>query len=211
MKALSALVKLSAVFALVCLGLFALEMRKASQQLAQTEKDAGAAIVSIQAQLTEKGGLIDISKATMLHIDRAAGEAAIASRQQRVYFADLSERTGVLLTEAQRAVGTLDGVIGQTGKDLHGTSESVNGVLVDASTAVASLNTLIADPEIPAAIKSLADSAQNVDRITASTANVAATIDGKVSQLAHPSKKQRALGWAMTVLRGASYTAWMFK
>lgn len=215
---LSFALKISACSALICLALFALELRKSAEQLTQTEKETAAAVsevrdttAELRARLTEKGGLIDISKATMLHIDRAAGEAAIASRQQRAYWDQIGQRTVATLDQVHDTVKTLDSTIAGIGKDVHGTSDSVNAVLGETQTTVASLNKIVADPEIPAAVKSLAESSQNVDKTTVSIASIANTMDAKVKQLAHPSKAQRAFDYVINGLRASSYLAWLFK
>jgi uncharacterized protein YoxC len=182
--------------------------------LAQTQKleaDADLTINQVRGQLTAKGGVLDIAKATMLHVDRAAGEAAIASRQQRAYFDQLGQKSVAVLSEVQHTVTTLDTTIAGIRHDVQQTSQSANSVLGETRTAVSSLNQVIASPEVPASLKSLAESSQHVDQATASVADIAHTIDGKVSELAHPSRARRAFDYVMDAVRAGSSLGWLFK
>jgi len=203
----------------------ALSLKKSADALTQAEivasaelREAHSLTLDVHYKLVEPGGLLDISKATMLHIDRASGEAAIASRQQRVYWDQLGARSVTTLAAAQHSIETLDRTIASIGQDVHGTTQAVDGVLVKTGESVDSvnadvraLNVIIADPDITASIKSLAESSKHVELTTESVSHIAATIDGQVKKLANPTKGEKALGWLMTVLRGASYTSWLFK
>jgi uncharacterized protein YoxC len=202
---------LSASIALLWVAFLASDLCKTAQQLQKTEADADVTINEIRGRLDEKGGLVDIAKATMLHVDRAAGEAAIASRQQRVYFDQLGQKSIAVLDEVHHTVSTLDQTIAGIGQDVHGTSENVNSVLGETRTAVSSINQVIASPEIPASLKALAESSQHVDQATASVAGIAKTIDHKVDQLAHPSKAQRTFDYVMDAVRAGSSLGWLFK
>lgn len=218
MRFLNYAVRLSAVFALVCVGLFTLELRQAAKALTASEQattvsiqEVHSTVQDVHQRLVEKGGLLDIAKKTMLHIDRTSGEIAITSRQQRTYWDTMGKESVSTLGHLNTTIQTLDTAIAQVGTDIHGTTVSVHGVLTETQSTVASLNRLVSDPDITRAIREMANSSQNIDKMTASGASIIKTVDGKVTELAHPTKAQKAFGYVMNALRGSYYLSWLFK
>lgn len=218
MKVLRYVLHLSAIFALAGIGTLTLELCKVAHQLTITEQATTRSLnevhdlaADVHENLTRKGGILDIAKATMLHVDRVTGEAAIAVRQQRTYWDTAGKETVASLGHLNLAIATLDTTIAGVGTDVHNTSNAVNGVLGETKTAVSSLNNVIADPQIPALLKSAAETVQNINKTSASIAGMATTMNAKVSELAHPSKSQRILNYVTDAMRASSYLAWLYK
>lgn len=222
---LNAGLKLAGVFAIVCVGLFFLQARKAAISLQTTSYDisvatqeATAAVADIHGQLIRKGGLLDIAQKTMLHVDRASGEAAIASRQQRVAWDQASARLVALLDDADLTIKGLDTTQAQIASDAHDSLQRLNAsldglppLLKSGQDAIDAVGAVANGPDIRAGIKSTADAAENIAESTGSASRILATVDVKVDKLAHPSTLQRTFDAFLTTLRAASSLGWLFK
>src|SRR5205807_9568299 len=109
----------------------------------------------------------------------ATGEAAIASRQQRVYWETISKETATVLGSVNQTIQGLNATQKGLGSDFHDSTIHLNAALdgippvlsqtektmAAAHVAVDSLNTTVSDPSIKASL-------QNIDT---TTANVAAS------------------------------------
>jgi uncharacterized protein YoxC len=183
----------------------------------QTVTDADRTVLATNAALNTKGGILDIVKATALHADRAVGEAAITSRQQRVAAAQLDTDILGTVNHVNVVMDSLAGNIRATTEDVHNSLIRVPA-LVDATNAtVTSANRVLSNSDIPAtlanidaATKEINTTLVHVSGVTANLNAMSADLNKSLHKTLNPSRKSVALGWGLTALKIGAATATLF-
>lgn len=189
-------------FLCVCLGLAGLEARKATIGLEATDAAAKNFIVDTQQQVHVVGNNVNH---LIVEAGLTAKETRLAATSQRQFW---DKEVPVL---AARANGTFDRTdallvsLRQTSDGLNKDSGRIADAVVDATTngakpaliqagnaATATANTMtaagkvLADPNIPATLQNINDSAHQIALTTASGAHIADNLDHKVDKMLHP-------------------------
>ncbi len=178
----------------------------------------GATVADANARIFDRGGLADIAKKTMLHVDQVSGETAITARAQRKYWNDTGAQVVTLMHNANDTVLSVKDTQAQIGRDFHSvalaaveSTDHLAPLLDQGRETLKSAQGLVDDPDIKRTIGSVAATSANIERTTESVANIANTVDVKVDRLAHPTKTERTVGWLLTIARGAGSLGWLFK
>jgi hypothetical protein len=207
---LKAVALMCAVFALVCLGMFLLKARQASEQVRLTAAELHSTIAKSNDALFKQYGLADEARKTLVDVHRAAGEAAIAERDY--YQNTLRPQTSALFTNINASLAGLDAP--RIGNDLHGTFQNLNKgldqlppligaareTLVSATETLDALHVAIADVD-----KNLIndpDVKQSLKQIALILGNVKLTTDEVYLVVQHirhmatdpPTKKAKLMG-----------------
>jgi ABC-type transporter Mla subunit MlaD len=227
-KVLQVLILAAVAFAMISVGLLALSARKAitdtkpKLQMLILHADAAVAearglTADTRTKVFEKGGLADITKKTLLHVDQVSGETAITARAQRKYWNQTGDEVVKLVGNMNRTVLSVNDTQAQIGRDLHSVAlavvESTDHVapLLDQGTAtLKSAQGLVDDPSVKQTLDSVAATSANIEGTTGSLASIAHTVDVKVDKLAHPSKFQQAVTWGITFGRTVGSFGWLF-
>jgi len=183
----------------------------------QTVTDADRTVLATNAALNAKGGILDIVKATALHADRAVGEAAITSRQQRVAAAQLDTDILGTVNHVNVVMDSLAGNIRATTEDVHNSLIRVPALLDATNATITSANRVLSNSDIPAtlanidaATKEINVTLQHVSGVTANLNAMSADLNKSLHKSLNPSRKSLALGWGLTALKLGAATATLF-
>jgi len=174
----------------------------------QTVTDADRTVLATNAALNGHGRILDIMKATALHLDRAVGEAAITSRQQRMAAAKMDEEVLTTILHVNTTMDSLAGNIRATTEDVHNSLIRVPALLDATNATVTSANRVISNSDIPAtlanidaATKEINITLQHVSGVTANLNAMSTDLNKSLHRTLHPSKKSLALSYALTALK----------
>lgn len=169
-----------------------------------TLNDTDRVVVGADAKLNAKGGIFDIVKATALHADRAVGEAAIASRQQRVAAAQMDGEiiatAGEVRTFVRHATVGMDG----TFEDVHTALEPVAPLLRTTDSTIQSVNTLASNPDWGRALSAFTSAMHHGDSTMANVDKMSVDLQSSLHHSLHPSRKSLVFGGAWTVVKIAA-------
>lgn len=176
--------------------------------LNRTLSDLDRAVVSTDFALNAKGGILDTVHATALHVDRAAGEAAIASRQQRAAAEKMDGEIANTIQHVNIVADSLAGNIRGTTEDVHNALVRVPPMLDAATTTLTSANAVISNTDVTGTLRNL-DSAtkefgttlQHVSGTTAHLETMSGDLERSLHKTLNPTKKSVALGWVLTTLK----------
>lgn len=168
---------------------------------AATLTSANQMVAGVNVRLNAHGGLLDIAKATMLHADRAVGEAAIASRQQRVAAAKMDEAVLGTVAHVNTTLDSLAGNIRATTDDVHNSLIRVPALLDSTTLAINAANRTISNADIPKTLANIAETTKHVDGVAAHLEAMSGELDKSLHKTLNPSRKSLALGWVMTTLK----------
>lgn len=200
---LTGVVRLAAIFLLVCAGLFFLELRQTTKEVkAETvavqklTADADAAVLDVQSRLKDISQNVN---AALIQVGLATDETRLASIEQREYWGKVSKETILAVKDARALIQASTAGVNQTSQDLHGVVTTAQLDLVTLDSTLQSLDSAVRDadrnfasnPDAARALKSLADSAEEINRTTAD-------VRDRVHALTHP-KPQR---WFMSLAKG---------
>jgi hypothetical protein len=171
------------VFTLICAGIFFLHLSSTADQLKQTAKDADTVFLALKDTATESNGAIQDGRQQVadlgrvmgkiwLHLDKVAGEA---QREQKQYYAEISQKTSEVLDSASQAIKGLNTTQEKIGNDLHSSTEHLNTALdgipplltqtdktmASAKLAIDSLNTTVSDPAIKTSLQNISVTTEN--------------------------------------------------
>lgn len=201
-------------------------------EVSHTVSHTDQLIVASQHELFDKGGVADIAKATLLHVDRATGEAAIASRQQRALAETISKEVLHTLRDADATVLNVDHSIGLVTTDLHASLENMDTAVSTLNTAlkdvsplldssrnlveqgnrtIVSANTLLSDPQIQQAVHHINGVAANLEGVAANFNGVSQDVRGVVHKKANPTRVQKWEDQVIFGLKTSFYLSWLFK
>lgn len=162
----------------------------------------------IDSQLNAKAGLFDIVRATALHADRAVGEVAIASRQQRVAAEQLDLELIGTVKHVNKVVDDVANDLGEVSVDVHDTLTKLGPVLDSTTRTLDSAQTLLDNQDILSTLTNINKSTAEMNVTLQHVSGVAGNLEqmsGDLSKSLHktlnPSKKSLALGYGLTILK----------
>lgn len=162
----------------------------------------------IDSQLNAKGGLFDIVRATALHADRTVGEAAIASRQQRVAAEKLDVELIGTVKHVNRVVDGVANDLSQVSLDVHDTLMKLGPVLDSTTKTLDSARALLDNQDILSTLTNINKSTaeiditlQHVSGVTGNLEQMSADLSKSLHKTLNPSRKSLALGYGLTALK----------
>lgn len=162
----------------------------------------------IDSQLNANSGLFDIVRATALHADRAVGEAAIASREQRVAAEKLDVELIGTVKHVNRVMDDVANDLGQVSVDVHDTLTKLAPVLDSTTRTLDSAQALLDNQDILSTLTNINKSTaeidvtlQHVSGVTANLEQMSGDLSKSLHKTLNPSRKSLALGYGLTVLK----------
>lgn len=205
---LSLLLKLAGIALLVCAAIFFVSARKTVADVGQAAKESASAVAQLQVTIADanerlyrKGGLVDIATKTMLHVDRVAGEAAITTAHERIYWDTTSKKIISLLSATEHTIKGIDETQQRVGgraeqdlADLDLALKQLPPLLSQARVDLESVNTLVTDPSIPATLQNLATTSENTAAAMGQVAKTMTIVEKKAEQLTKPASLLKSIG-----------------
>lgn len=162
----------------------------------------------IDSQLNAKSGLFEIVRATALHADRAVGEAAIASREQRIAAKMLDVELIGTVKHVNRVVDDAANDLGQVSVDVHDTLTKLGPVLDSTTKTLDSARSLLDNQDILSTLTNINKSTaemnvtlQHVSGVTGNLEQMSADLSKSLHKTLNPSRKSLALGYGLTILK----------
>lgn len=224
MNALKAGLLLAASFALVCLGIFALQASQAVRSVAgnssRVSEHADALIASLNATFDDprqgiKPTLQNVN-AILLQAGLATGEVQGAAREQRAYWNTIGSNSSNLIADldkaakqADRTVDTVNLAVNAITNATVSTLDSVPPTLVRANQGLEAATRTLNDTNLILESPTIPATQANIQTISSNAAHTSATIDSFATRITKPASfiKQLVLRLAGSAPQSAAILA----
>jgi hypothetical protein len=190
MKIVKAIMLLAATFCMTAIGIFFVEMAKTARETQTLVADAQADMAATNKKV----------QAILLHLDRTAGEVAIASTKEQ----EVSRKTIAILDHADRLLTQTENNTNEITSHTVQAIDQLPPLLVSLRDTTEAAKNLVSDRRIVESLQNIDETTKQaagaMDNVNQSTAN----LKKKTDELLKPaSLSVRIATWTLRVLAGA--------